>query len=101
MVEACNLDGRQERLENMLAQLEMCEKALQVRTCSFCLRSCFVPLCTSPTQPWQAYVVHHELHLKNKGLHTTLLKRSLFSWPAGLPGDQAHCLPPLLLRGPC
>lgn len=31
VVEACNLDGRQERLENMLSQLEMCEKALQVR----------------------------------------------------------------------
>jgi hypothetical protein len=32
VVEACNMDGRQERLENMLAQLEQCEKALQVRT---------------------------------------------------------------------
>jgi dynein heavy chain len=31
VVEACNLDGRQERLDNMLAQLETCEKALQVR----------------------------------------------------------------------
>jgi dynein heavy chain len=31
VVEACNMDGRQERLENMLAQLEQCEKALQVR----------------------------------------------------------------------
>lgn len=30
VVEACNLDSRQERLENMLSQLEMCEKALQV-----------------------------------------------------------------------
>jgi dynein heavy chain len=30
VVEACNMDGRQERLENMLAQLEQCEKALQV-----------------------------------------------------------------------
>ncbi len=29
VVEACNLEGRQERLENMLAQLEQCEKALQ------------------------------------------------------------------------
>jgi dynein heavy chain, axonemal len=29
VVEACNLEGRQERLENMLSQLEMCEKALQ------------------------------------------------------------------------
>eukprot|EP00798_Chlamydomonas_sp_ICE-L_P004667 gene4667-14864_t len=27
--QACNLEGRQERLENMLSQLEMCEKALQ------------------------------------------------------------------------
>ena len=33
VVEACNLDGRQERLENMLTQLEMCEKALQVCVC--------------------------------------------------------------------
>ncbi|KAL6747291.1 flagellar outer dynein arm heavy chain beta [Haematococcus lacustris] len=29
VVEACNFEGRQERLENMLSQLEMCEKALQ------------------------------------------------------------------------
>jgi dynein heavy chain len=29
VVEACNLDGRLERLENLLSQLEMCEKALQ------------------------------------------------------------------------
>ncbi len=28
-VDACNLEGRQERLDNLLAQLEMCEKALQ------------------------------------------------------------------------
>ena len=28
-VEACNLEGRQERLDNLLAQLELCEKALQ------------------------------------------------------------------------
>lgn len=31
VVEACNTDGRQERLENMLVQLEQCQKALQVR----------------------------------------------------------------------
>ena len=30
VVEACNMEGRQERLEGMLSQLEMCEKALQV-----------------------------------------------------------------------
>eukprot|EP00882_Tetradesmus_deserticola_P009731 GHRQ01010278.1.p1 GENE.GHRQ01010278.1~~GHRQ01010278.1.p1 ORF type:complete len:796 (+),score=404.80 GHRQ01010278.1:482-2869(+) len=29
VVEACNMEGRQERLENMLSQLEQCEKALQ------------------------------------------------------------------------
>ena len=29
VAEACALDGRQERLEGMLAQLEACEKALQ------------------------------------------------------------------------
>eukprot|EP00955_Chlamydomonas_euryale_P098700 365162-Chlamydomonas_euryale.AAC.24 len=29
VVEACNLDGRQERLENLLSLLELCEKALQ------------------------------------------------------------------------
>jgi hypothetical protein len=28
-VEACNLEGRGERMDNLLAQLEMCEKALQ------------------------------------------------------------------------
>jgi dynein heavy chain, axonemal len=31
VVEACNLEGRDERLNNLLSQLEMCEKALQVR----------------------------------------------------------------------
>ena len=30
VVDACNLEGRQERLEGMLSQLEICEKALQV-----------------------------------------------------------------------
>eukprot|EP00959_Pyramimonas_sp_CCMP1952_P073679 1539988-Pyramimonas_sp.AAC.1 len=29
VVEACNLDGRLERLENLLMMLELCEKALQ------------------------------------------------------------------------
>jgi len=29
VVEAANMDGRQERLEGMLVQLESCEKALQ------------------------------------------------------------------------
>lgn len=29
VVAACNMDGRHERLEGMLQQLEMCEKALQ------------------------------------------------------------------------
>eukprot|EP00951_Prasinocladus_malaysianus_P030101 scaffold281563_cov46-Prasinocladus_malaysianus.AAC.3 len=29
VVEACNMEGRQERLDNLLAQLELCEKALQ------------------------------------------------------------------------
>ncbi|KAL0038617.1 hypothetical protein WJX79_000048 [Trebouxia sp. C0005] len=29
VVEACNLEGRQERLDGLLSQLEMCEKALQ------------------------------------------------------------------------
>lgn len=31
VVEACNLEGRQERLDGLLSQLEMCEKALQVQ----------------------------------------------------------------------
>ena len=31
VVDACHLEGRHERLEAMLTQLEMCEKALQVR----------------------------------------------------------------------
>lgn len=30
VVEAANTDGRQDRLENMLLQLEQCQKALQV-----------------------------------------------------------------------
>ena len=33
VVDACNLEGRDERLNNLLSQLEMCEKALQVRVC--------------------------------------------------------------------
>lgn len=35
VVEACNLDGRDERLNNLLSQLEMCEKALQACHCSY------------------------------------------------------------------
>lgn len=38
VVEACNTEGRQERLENMLSQLELCEKALQV--CSTTTEAC-------------------------------------------------------------
>lgn len=34
VVAACTVEGRQERLEAMLQQLELCEKALQVRPCS-------------------------------------------------------------------
>lgn len=42
VVEACNLEGRQERLDGLLSQLEMCEKALQVLqtnlpVCNYCL----------------------------------------------------------------
>jgi dynein heavy chain len=33
VVEAANTEGRQERLENMLVQLELCQKALQVCSC--------------------------------------------------------------------
>jgi dynein heavy chain, axonemal len=42
VVDACNFEGRQERLDNMLAQLETCEKALQVcssRRVTMCLSS--------------------------------------------------------------
>ena len=40
VVEACNLEGRQERLDGLLSQLEMCEKALQV--CSFEHHMCII-----------------------------------------------------------
>ena len=30
VVDACHLEGRHERLDALVAQLEMCEKALQV-----------------------------------------------------------------------
>ena len=30
VVEACSVEGRQERLDSLLAGLELCEKALQV-----------------------------------------------------------------------
>lgn len=35
VIEACTVEGRQERLDSLLTSLEMCEKALQVR--SLCL----------------------------------------------------------------
>ena len=41
VVEACNLEGRQERLDALLTQLELCEKALQARTP--CLHAVSVP----------------------------------------------------------
>ena len=31
VVEACSVEGRQERLDSLLAGLELCEKALQVQ----------------------------------------------------------------------
>ena len=37
VVEACNLEGRQERLDGLLGQLEMCEKALQVMHLTHCM----------------------------------------------------------------
>ena len=39
VVEACNLEGRQERLDGLLSQLEMCEKALQVGA-ALCIVQC-------------------------------------------------------------
>ena len=38
VVEACNLEGRQERLDALLTQLELCEKALQACT-HICMQS--------------------------------------------------------------
>ena len=35
VVEACSVEGRQERLDSLLAGLELCEKALQVPPPSF------------------------------------------------------------------
>ena len=46
VVEACNLEGRQERLDELLAQLEMCEKALQVRM--YCNNLPMTPYCDIP-----------------------------------------------------
>jgi hypothetical protein len=41
VVEAANTDGRQDRLENMLVQLERCQKALQVCVgASLCIVAC-------------------------------------------------------------
>ena len=37
VVEACHLEGRHERLDALLTQLEMCEKALQVCVIISCL----------------------------------------------------------------
>lgn len=90
VVEACNLDGRQERLENMLSQLELCEKALQVRArwallgreegCGACCRQ-------SNGQGQTIPCAKHRMALRRVLTHT------------GLPGDQAHCVPALLLCG--
>lgn len=33
VVDACSVEGRQERLDTLLAGLELCEKALQVGLC--------------------------------------------------------------------
>ena len=35
VVDACSVEGRQERLDTLLAGLELCEKALQVRGMQF------------------------------------------------------------------
>ena len=73
VVEACNLEGRQERLDALLTQLELCEKALQA-----CSHTCMRTICQ--------YVGHGKQHRNSVAL-------------TGLPGDQARCLPALLLCG--
>ena len=68
IVEACNLEGRQERLDALLTQLELCEKALQAR---------WIPL--------------HCVYAFPERLAQTAAQ------PAGLLGDQARGVPALLL----
>lgn len=73
VVEACNLEGRQERLDALLTQLELCEKALQACTHTRMRSTCL-------------YMV-------------PATQRSNSAALAGLPGDQARRLPALLLCG--
>lgn len=58
VVEAANADGRQDRLENMLLQLEQCQKALQVghrEGGGCCMLACLLA-CSPPTWHTQQLV---------------------------------------------
>ena len=95
VVEACNLEGRQERLDGLLSQLEMCEKALQVfqtnlPVCNYCLAiSMDVTVAASCDL----------LYTASQNCIPRLTQVLLVS--SGLPGDQACGLPTLLLCGSC
>ena len=53
VVDACHLEGRHERLDALVAQLEMCEKALQVN---------FTLPCFSPPPPRPSLTIWSPLH---------------------------------------
>lgn len=85
VVDACNLEGRDERLNNLLSQLEMCEKALQV-----CAGNMFHKL-----QACWSVCLHRRS--RSPGLKQELTRGPT---PAGLLGDEANCVPTLLFRRP-
>lgn len=61
VVSACTLGGRQERLDVLLEQLELCEKALQVLTCSLSgLTNSFLSTCISGLCINKVYVSQHD-----------------------------------------
>jgi hypothetical protein len=93
VVEAANMDGRQERLEGMLVQLESCEKALQVRRARH-------PSLLWLIQPARFLSVALCCLSLPPPLYTSLTSQNRpqtpLSLPPGLSGDQAHCLPAVL-----
>lgn len=97
VVEACNMEGRQERLDGMLAQLESCEKALQVHARA---SPHGAPAGTGP-QPQCARASQRAValpsHLPQIFTPFPLPPARPMRRPPGLSGDQTHRVPALLL----
>ena len=110
VVEACNLEGRQERLDGLLSQLEMCEKALQVSQaqdgtrCSWQLCQLQAISSRACKKGWLQVLqclINASFVLAIRSVCKGLCMLLIISDDAGLLGNQAGGLPTVLLCGSC